>query len=182
MDHGMFDGSHAGIENIPATLERLGDEASAILLSPGILRQCTGYFGRRGAPLAIARINFNSVGFHQEIMIGCRMLQELGADCIKTFYTSRFAEPTSHVTIPILGLGAEKTPTDLAALDLAWREVRDGARGVVFGRNVFQASNPCQFLKALGEIVRHGALPAEVVKKYALTVPAETANEPSHTV
>jgi len=66
--------------------------------------------------------------FHEEILMGCRMLTELGADCIKTFHTQNFREVTSTCAIPILGLGAEKTPTDLDALKLAEKEIRDGAR------------------------------------------------------
>ena len=248
MDHGMFDGPHAGMENIPQTLTHLGDAADAILLSPGVFRQCADYFGRRNAPLGIIRINFNSVfcfkwdyrqavcapsysprdaqalgadivlicltlrtgseerdarnaelfaklcreahacglpvvgeyfphshleksppDFAQEIEIGCRMLQELGADCIKTFHTQDFARLTSCIGIPILGLGAEKTPTDLAALVLAEKEAKEGARGVVFGRNAVQASNPSKFIEALCDVVKRGMPAEEAAVKYGLT-------------
>ena len=81
--------------------------------------------------------------FHKEIAIGCRMLAEYGADCIKTFHTKKFKEITSACPVPILGLGAEKTPTDpppppSTPLALAEREIKDGAGGVVFGRNAVQ--------------------------------------------
>ena len=247
-DHGMFDGPHAGMENIPAMLERIGDGPDAILLSPGMIVHAKDYFGRREAPLAIVRLNYNSVlcfklkykesvvsnlyqpedavalgadcvlvcltlktgaeatdarnveifadlcikahrlglpvvgeyfpyghltkkadEFHEEILIGCRMLAELGADCIKTFHTSRFKEITSTCPIPILGLGAEKTPTDLDALRLAENEVRDGASGVVFGRNAVQASNPPAFIAALQDIVKHETSAEEAAKKHGLT-------------
>ena len=248
VDHGMFDGPHAGMEDIPAALARLGDTPDAVLLSPGILRRCGSYFGRRAAPLAVVRINFNTVfcfkwGYkeavlkpayapedalalgadvvlvchtaktgdeardaanleqfaalcirshqlglpvlgeyfpsahlektpeelHEEVLIGCRMLEEFGADCIKTFHTARFREVTSKVSIPILGLGAEKTPTDRDALALAWREIQDGARGVVFGRNAVQASDPGEFIRALRDIVKEGASVDAVMRKYRLT-------------
>jgi len=248
MDHGMFDGPHAGMEDIPGTLERIGDEPDAVLLSPGALRASASFFGRRGAPPAIVRINFNTVfcvpwgykdsvcapavepeeaqalgaemvlicltmktgreetdasnaslfarlcsrshsrglpvvgeyfphshltkgreEFHEEILIGCRMLQELGADFIKTFHTHRFKEVTGKVGVPILGLGAEKTATDLAALELAERQVADGARGVVFGRNVVQASDPRRFLQALKRVVKEGAKASEAVQGMGLT-------------
>ena len=107
--------------------------------------------------------------FHEEIMIGCRMLAELGADCIKTFYTRNFKEITRTCPIPVLGLGAEKTPTDRGALELAEREMNDGASGVVFGRNALQASNPKNFVAALQDIVKRGAKPGDLVKKYNLT-------------
>ena len=107
--------------------------------------------------------------FHQEIVIGCRTLTELGADCIKTFHTRNFKEVTGTCAVPILGLGAEKTPTDLAALELAEREVRDGAGGVVFGRNAVQASKPAAFVAALQDIVKRGAGAKASAKKHGLT-------------
>lgn len=247
-DHGMFDGPHAGMEDIPAMLTRIGDGPDAVLLSPGMLPHAQAYFGRRAAPMAIARLNFNSVfcfkwgytdsvishlyqpedalangaecvlvcltlkseseatdarnaeiftelcieahglglpvigeyfphshltkdpdAFHEEILVGCRMLAELGADCIKTFYTNNFSQVTSTCPIPILGLGAEKLPTDLDALKLAEREVRDGAAGVVFGRNAIQASDPPNFIAALQGIVKEGASAEQAAEKYLLT-------------
>lgn len=246
-DHGMFDGPHAGMENIPAMLERLGDGPDGILLSPGMLRHAKAFFARRSAPMAIVRLNYNSVlcfklnysasvvsnlyepeeavglgaecvlacltintgceatdaqnveifadlcckahslgvpvigeyfpyghlskapdEFHKEILIGCRMLSELDADCIKTFYTNNFKEITSACPIPILGLGAEKLPTDLAALQLAEKETRDGASGVVFGRNAIQAGNPPRFVAALQDIVKGGMSAKNAAKKHGL--------------
>lgn len=246
-DHGMFDGPHHAMEDIPAMLERIGDAADAILLSPGMLPKCRAYFGRRAAPVAMVRLNFNSVfcfkfgyrqsvitnlfqpeeamangaeavlicltlktgdeavdarnaenfatlcgkahrlglpvcgeyfphshltknpeEFHEEILVGCRMLQELGADFIKTFHTRAFSEITSKCQIPILGLGAEKTPTDLDALRLAEKEVRDGASGVVFGRNAVQASNPPKFIEALQDIVKRGSTAVKAAKRHGL--------------
>ena len=247
-DHGMFDGPHAGMEDIGAMLPRLGEEADAILLSPAMLAHSGAYFARRGAPLAITRLNFNSVfcfkwdyreavishlfqpedalacgadavlvcltlktgseatdarnaelfaelclrghelglpvigeyfphshltkppeAFHEEILIGCRMVAELGADAVKTFYTCDFAQVTGTCAIPVLGLGAEKTPTDLDALELAEREVRDGAAGVVFGRNAVQASDPPGFIRALQAIVKRGMSAREAVAEYGLS-------------
>lgn len=107
--------------------------------------------------------------FHEEILIGCRMLAELGADLIKTFYTSHFAEVTSTCPIPILGLGAEKTPADADALRLAERQARDGASGVVFGRNAIQASNPPAFIEALHDIVKRGVSAEDAVARHGLT-------------
>jgi len=246
-DHGMFDGPHKGMEDIPAMLKTIGHEADGVLLSPGTLSGAGAYFGRRGAPVAIARLNFNSVfcftwsydeavvsnlfqpedaveagadwvlvcltlrtgseatdarnaeifadlclkshrlgipvlgeyfpkghlakspdEFHEEVLIGCRMLSELGADAIKTFNTNNFKEVTSTCPIPILGLGAEKTPTDLDALRLAEEEVTAGAAGVVFGRNAIQATNPPEFIAGLQDIVKKGMKAEDVVKARSL--------------
>jgi class I fructose-bisphosphate aldolase len=56
--------------------------------------------------------------------------------------------------VPVLALGASKCD-EKQALDKARKAVRAGARGVVFGRNVFQAKNPAAFLKSLAAVV-HG--------------------------
>ena len=37
-DHGMFDGPHAGMEDIPAMLERMGDGPDAVLRAAGRFR------------------------------------------------------------------------------------------------------------------------------------------------
>lgn len=247
-DHGMFDGPQRGMENIAEMLQRLGDGPDAILLSPGMLPHAGDYFARRGAPLAIVRLNFNTVfcsrwnyrdsvishlyspvnatalgadsvlacltlktgseatdarnveifadlcvqahrlglpifgeyfprghltkekeEFHEEVLIGCRMLTELGADAIKTFYTCRFGEITRACPVPVLGLGAEKTPSDLDALRLAERQMRDGAGGVVFGRNAIQATNPPAFVASLRDIVKRGAGAEEAAQKHGLS-------------
>jgi len=107
--------------------------------------------------------------FHEEVLVGCRMLVEIGVDCIKTFHTNDFKRITGTCQVPILGLGGEKTPTDLAALELAEREMRDGASGVVFGRNAAQASNPAAFVAALQDVVKRGKGAREAAKSHQLT-------------
>ena len=60
---------------------------------------------------------------HENVLAGARITAELGADAIKTFYTQEFAEVTRTCPVPILGLGAEKLPTQADALRLAAAEV-----------------------------------------------------------
>ncbi len=104
----------------------------------------------------------------EQVYTGCRIISELGADAIKTFYTVNFDEVTEAVPIPILGLGAEKTPHEIDALRLARREIDGGARGVVFGRNVMQARDPAKFLAGLCEVVKEGCDPDEAATRYNL--------------
>ena len=106
---------------------------------------------------------------HTLVAAACRILAELGADAIKTFYTgSRFEEVTSACPVPVFALGAEKLPKEIDALKLAHDAIADGARGVVFGRNVFQAKDPAAFLGALRLVVKDGASPEEAAKDYDL--------------
>ena len=99
---------------------------------------------------------------HQQVKIGCRILAELGADMIKTFYTHRFSEVTAGCPAPVFALGAAKLPTPLDALRLAQNEVAAGAQGVVFGRNALQVEDPIRFQAALIEVVKHGVKPEDV--------------------
>lgn len=106
---------------------------------------------------------------HDLLYTGCRMLAELGADAIKTFYTGpRFDEVTEGCPVPIFALGAEKLPEERDALELAHNAVTRGARGVVFGRNVIQADNPAAFLGALKSVVKDDVTPELAAKELEL--------------
>lgn len=106
---------------------------------------------------------------HDYVKIASRIACELGADAIKTFYTGeRFPEVVEGAPIPIFTLGAEKLETELQALELAQKSIKAGARGVVFGRNVFQAKDPARFLKGLKAVVKDKANPREVVAEFNL--------------
>lgn len=103
---------------------------------------------------------------HEVISIGCRIVAELGVDLVKTFHTGeRFSEIIRSTPVPILALGAKKLPHERDALELAATAVRDGARGVVFGRNLIGAQNPELFLEALRDVVKDGATPADAAAR-----------------
>ncbi len=95
-------------------------------------------------------------GKESEVELGVRMCAEIGSDLIKTVYIPGFSNLVKSVPIPILALGGARMDTDLEALKFAKESIREGAAGVVFGRNVFQAENPEKFLNALIKVVREG--------------------------
>jgi len=102
--------------------------------------------------------NVDRDDWHQLIKTGCRILCELGADMIKTFYTDeRFDEITSSTPLPIFILGSKKLPQEIDALRLVEEAIKNGARGIAFGRNIFQAKDPKKMIDALREIVKNGA-------------------------
>jgi len=106
---------------------------------------------------------------HEVISIGCRIVAELGVDLVKTFHTGeRFSEIVKSTPVPILALGAKKLPREVDALELAATAVRDGARGVVFGRNLVQARDPERFLDALQEVVKQGTDPGVAAARHGL--------------
>jgi DhnA family fructose-bisphosphate aldolase class Ia len=104
-----------------------------------------------------------------EIFIGCRMIAELGADLVKTFYTGkRFSEVIAATPVPVLALGAKKLPKESDALQLAAEAVHAGARGIVFGRNVIQSKDPARLLDALKEVAKEFKAPDVTAKKFKL--------------
>ncbi len=247
IDHGMFDGPIAGMENLPGTAARINPLVDAVLLAPGMLRHCAAAFAGSRRPLAIVRLNWNSVycfhfnyrrarsvecydvedalregmdialvsltlqsgdeerdaanveifsrlatrchrlgipvigeyfptahlqmtpqQLHDNVRIGSRIVVELGADAVKTFNTTRFAEVTGAVPVPVFGLGAEKLPTQREALRLAAAEVAAGAAGVVFGRNAIQVNDPHAFQAALCDVVKRNVEVESALKSHNL--------------
>lgn len=246
-DHGEFDGPIPGMVDIGKTVAKINPDVDGVLMSPAMLRHAGEFFAKKNAPLAIARLNWNTVycfhwGYnqapsvnafspeemvymggeialisltlktgsehtdaknievfrtlaaashrlgipvigeyfptdsdkispeemHDEIKIGCRILAELGADMIKTFYAKDFTKVVAGCPVPIFALGASKLPTQLDALTLASKEIKDGAKGVVFGRNAIQVANPAKFQSALIDVVKNKTAPATAAKKYKL--------------
>lgn len=248
IDHGLFDGPIPAMEDLTATAKKINPDVDAVLLAPGMLRHCAAIFAGHKRPVAVTRLNWNTVycfglhyrkaksvigtsveaalaegmdialvsltlqtgceerdaanvenftqltqaahrlgipvigeyfptghtdmspeQLHADVRMGSRIVAELGADAIKTFNTMDFQAVTSTCPVPVLGLGAEKLPTQLAALELAADEIKAGAAGVVFGRNAIQVADPHAFQAALCEVVREDADPQAMVKKYRLS-------------
>ena len=98
-----------------------------------------------------------------------RIMAELGADLIKTFYTgNKFHEVVENTPVPIFTIGAEKLNTDLAVLKKAYDSVQQGARGIIFGRNIFMAEDPKTLTSALNDVINKDLKPAEAVKKHKI--------------
>jgi DhnA family fructose-bisphosphate aldolase class Ia len=113
--------------------------------------------------------NITPEQMHEVVLRGCRILAELGADLIKTFHTHKFPEVVNGCPLPILGLGGRTTPKPLDSLQLARREIDEGAKGVVFGRNAIQRPDPMAYQRALCEVVKHGMQPEQAVKQFRLS-------------
>lgn len=113
--------------------------------------------------------NLSEEDMHSKVFTCARIIAELGADAIKTFYTKDFRAVTESCPAPVLGLGARKRPTQLDALRLAADQVACGASGVVFGRNAIQVPDPRAFQRALCDVVKQGISPADAVRRHKLT-------------
>lgn len=85
-----------------------------------------------------------------------RLAAELGADAVKTQYTGDVASMRTLVDscpVPVLVLGGPKTedPDDLIRLSVD--ALSTGARGLVYGRNVWQADDPQSVARRLHDVV-----------------------------
>lgn len=89
-----------------------------------------------------------------------RIAFELGADIVKTYYTGSpetFRSVTSVCPVPCLIAGGVRMDTLEAALDVVHGAMAAGAKGVVFGRNIWQHKEPARVVRAMRAIVHQGA-------------------------
>jgi len=106
---------------------------------------------------------------HNKVKRVSRVMAELGADLIKAFFTGdRFHEVVENNPVPVFTIGAEKLKTDLEVLKKAEASVNQGARGIIFGRNIFMAKNPAKLVEALNDVMNNGITSEQAAKKYNL--------------
>jgi DhnA family fructose-bisphosphate aldolase class Ia len=94
----------------------------------------------------------------ERLAFGARMAVELGADAIKTEYTGdpvTMRQVIDGCPAPVLLLGGSKTNDPNALLNGTRAAIEAGAKGVIYGRNVWQADDPSAVAATLKEII-HG--------------------------
>jgi putative autoinducer-2 (AI-2) aldolase len=97
--------------------------------------------------------------------LACRIAAELGAHIVKTYHCEGFEEVVRSTPVPLVVAGGKKTP-ERDAIALAWKAVRDGARGVDMGRNIFQSDCPVGMIRAVRAVVHEGATVDEAHERY----------------
>ena len=94
-----------------------------------------------------------------EIMrLYCRISGELGADIVKCVWPGSVEVLSSIVQsaiAPVLMAGGARQERVEDAVALARRAMEAGCRGLVFGRNIYQAPDPAAALDALRRVVHH---------------------------
>ncbi|MBN2073538.1 MAG: hypothetical protein JW770_06310 [Actinobacteria bacterium] len=106
---------------------------------------------------------------HQKVKRVSRVMAELGADLVKTFFTGdKFHEVVENTPVPVLTIGAEKLNSDLEVLTKAYNSTMQGARGIIFGRNIFMAENPSALVDALNSVINENVSPEKAAGKYNL--------------
>jgi len=117
-------------------------------------------------PLAIQK-GSNVVRNFDVMKLAIRMASELGADLIKADYPEnkeQFAQLVDLSSVPIMVRGGPKMDSDEEMLQMVRDAIDLGAKGIVFGRNVWQHESPSGILKALRAIVHEGKSVSDSLK------------------
>jgi DhnA family fructose-bisphosphate aldolase class Ia len=106
-------------------------------------------------------------GDADKIVAMVRLAVELGADLIKADPTTNPQEYHRVIqtagNVPVLVRGGGKT-TDEVLLERTAEVLAQGARGIVYGRNIVQHDNPVGITRALMAVVHDGVAPADALE------------------
>jgi DhnA family fructose-bisphosphate aldolase class Ia len=94
------------------------------------------------------------------LAFGARVAAEFGADAIKTAYTGdpeTMRQVVEGCPVPVLVLGGVRSSDPVVVLEATRAALDAGARGVVYGRNVWQADDPVAMCGQLREVI-HGSV------------------------
>jgi 3-hydroxy-5-phosphonooxypentane-2,4-dione thiolase len=100
------------------------------------------------------------------LALASRVVAEMGADIVKTYYCDDFEQVTSKCPVPIVIAGGPKFDTIREALEITYNAMAQGAAGVDMGRNIWQSSNPLAMIKAIHAIVHKNYSVNEAVELY----------------
>ncbi len=150
---------------------------------PEVYRQCVANIcalkpqcERYGLPLMIEPLvmkdNATAGGYMvdgdlDKILPLVRQAIELGADVIKADPTDDVSEYNEVIRVaagkPVLVRGGGRV-SDMEILQRTYELMRQGAKGIVYGRNVIQHTNPAGMTRALMAVVHDGATPQDAMK------------------
>ena len=122
---------------------------------------------RYGIPvMGVTAVGTNMVRDAQYLRLACRIIAELGAQYVKTYYVSEgFETVTAACPVPIVMAGGKKLP-ERDALTMAYNAIQQGAAGVDMGRNIFQSDSPMAMIAAVHAIVHKKLTPTEGFEMY----------------
>jgi 3-hydroxy-5-phosphonooxypentane-2,4-dione thiolase len=117
---------------------------------------------RAGVPvMGITAVGKNMVRDAKYFRLACRIIAELGAQYVKTYYVEEeFETVTASCPVPIVMAGGRKLP-ELEALTMAYNAVQQGAVGVDMGRNIFQSEAPKAMISAVAAVVHKNEKPKQ---------------------
>jgi len=89
----------------------------------------------------------------------CRLGFEHGADVLKTYATGTaagFQRVVASCPAPVLIAGGPRMDSEHAVLEVVHGVMAAGAKGVVFGRNIWQSPHPANMVRALRHLIHEG--------------------------
>jgi len=119
---------------------------------------------RMGIPvMGITAVGKNMVRDAKYFRLACRIIAELGAQYVKTYYVDEgFETINASCPVPIVMAGGKKLP-ELEALTMAYNAVQQGACGVDMGRNIFQSEAPQAMIAAVAAVVHKNLKPKDAL-------------------
>jgi 3-hydroxy-5-phosphonooxypentane-2,4-dione thiolase len=122
---------------------------------------------RSGIPvMGITAVGKAMVRDAKYFRLACRIIAELGAQYVKTYYVDEgFETITASCPVPIVMAGGKKLP-ELDALTMAHNAVQQGASGVDMGRNIFQSDAPKAMLAAVAAVVHKNTKPKDAFELF----------------
>src|ERR671939_483997 len=116
--------------------------------------------------MGVTAVGTNMTRNAQYFRLACRMIAELGAQYVKTYYVEQdFETVTASCPVPIVMAGGKKLP-ELDALTMAYNAVQQGAAGVDMGRNIFQSDAPKAMIAAVNAVVHKSTKPQEAFEMF----------------
>src|SRR4051794_26938434 len=122
---------------------------------------------RYGMPvMGVTAVGKNMVRDAKYFRLACRIIAELGAQYVKTYYVDDgFETVTASCPVPVVMAGGKKL-AELDALTMAYNAVQGGAAGVDMGRNIFQSDAPKAMLAAVNAVVHELMPPQQAFELY----------------
>jgi putative autoinducer-2 (AI-2) aldolase len=119
---------------------------------------------RCGMPvMGVTAVGTNMVRDARYFRLACRIIAELGAQYVKTYYVDDgFETVTASCPVPIVMAGGKKLP-EIDALTMAYNAVQQGAAGVDMGRNIFQSEAPTAMIQAVHAVVHKNMKPKDAL-------------------
>ena len=137
-------------------------ETRTVINMTNLVDRCNRY----GIPvLAVTAVGQELTRDARYIGLATRMLAELGAAIVKTYYVEDFDTVIAACPVPVVIAGGKKL-AELDALKMARNAIDAGAAGVDMGRNIFQSEAPIAMIQAVRQVVHNNLPPQEAYQYY----------------
>jgi len=136
-------------------------ETQTIINMTNLVDRCNRY----GIPvLGVTAVGQELTRDARYIGLATRIIAELGAAFVKTYYVEDFDTVIAACPVPVVIAGGKKL-SEMDALQMARNAIDAGASGVDMGRNIFQSEAPIAMIQAVRSVV-HDNLPAKEAYQY----------------